>query len=354
MGGRVDKPQAIHRSARHGSLRHPILAALFSALAACGGGDDGSSRPSAGNVTTAPAGAQGGASPTTAVAASTYPQGSEELAAFNFLNGERGRCGFGQLAQNASLDAAAKAHADYQLVNNFFSHTEDRVNFPSGFTGTTMTDRFAVQGYTNWGGAVDEISGITGIADKAGFGVNGMRNLLNAPYHLKGMMSGMRDAGVAVRSSQDTGTSTPRVILQWDGAYLRSAGPQTLGAADVLTYPCEGSTGVNRLLANESPEPVPGRNLLAEPLGTSVYVAARAGNTLVVSTVAMTNAGNGNPVTLRGVVTAANDPQREYGRGEAYVAADAPLEPNTAYQVNVSGTNNGAAFTRTFTFTTGP
>jgi hypothetical protein len=164
----------------------------------------------------------------------------------------------------------------------------------------------------------------------------------------------MREAGVAVRSSSDTGTSTPRVILQWNGAYSLAAGAQALAASDVQTYPCDGSAGVDRQLSNESPEPVPGRDLASNPLGTSVYIAARRGNTLVVSAVAMTNTRTGAPVTLRDVVSAANDPQRDYGANEAYVAADAPLQPSTPYQVTVSGTNNGVAFTRSFTFTTGP
>ena len=331
--------------------------ALAGLLAACGGGGSGDNAviaPAAGapGPATAPAAQGGGVATTTP--ASSYAQGSEELGAFNFLNAERGRCGFGLLAQNTRLDAAARAHADYQLVNELFSHLEDATRFPSGFTGATMADRYAFQQYTGLGGAVDEIAGITGSADKAGFGVQGIRNLLNAPYHLKGLMSGMRESGVAVRSSTDVGASTARVILQWNGAYTLAAGPQNVGGGEVLTYPCEGTTGVDRQLTNESPEPVPGRDLRANPLGTSVYIATRSGNTVAVSSVAMTNTRTGAPVVLRPVVTAANDPQRAYDGNEAYVAADAPLDANTAYQVNVTGTNNGAAFTRTFTFSTGP
>ncbi|WP_427914355.1 CAP domain-containing protein [Ramlibacter sp. MMS24-I3-19] len=328
-------------------------------LAACGGGNDsGSTGPTpgpGGSSQTGISGAQGsGGGLATAAPTPNYAQGSEELAAFQFLNAERGRCGFGVLAQNTKLDAAARAHADYQLVNDLFTHTEDRAVYPSGFTGTTMVDRFAFQQYTDMGGAVDEITGETGRDDKTGFGVEGIRNLLNAPYHLQGLMSGMREAGVAVRSSRDTGTLTPRVLLQWDGAYTLQAGPQLLASNDVLTYPCEGTTGADRQLTNESPDPVPGRDLTMNPLGTSVYIATRPGNTLAVTAASMTNTRTGGRVALRAAITAANDPQRSYGANEAYVAADAPLDANTAYEVTVAGTNNGAAFTRTFRFTTGP
>lgn len=364
----------------HLSLRTFTALAVAGVLSACGGGgggdSDASSAPALGTPTEtvpagvvatpeapapfiipspapAPAGASEPANQATTTPRPTYAQGSEELAAFDFLNAERGRCGYGLLAQNTKLDAAAKAHADYQLLNNLFQHTEDRATHPTGFTGATPWDRFAYQGYTNLGGGVDQIAGVSGTADKAGFGVQGLRNLLNAPYHLKGLMAGMREMGVAVRSSSDTGTSPARVLLQYDAAYTQAAGPQNLSSSDVLTYPCEGSAGVNRQLTNESPEPVPGRDLRANPLGTSVYFSVRAGNTLVVRQVTMTHAGTGSAVTLRGVVTAANDPHREFLAHEAYVAADTPLAANTAYQVTVTGTNNRTSFSRTFTFTTG-
>lgn len=343
----------LRRAPTH-SFATALLVGLL--LAACGGGGSDGDRPApapGGASQAGTSGAQGPGGVATTAPASSYAAGSEELAAFEVLNAERGRCGFGVLAQNTRLDAAARAHADYQLRNDLFSHEEDQARFPDGFTGVTMVDRYAVQGYTNYGGAVDEISGLTGNADKTGFGVQGVRNLLNAPYHLKGLMSGMREAGVAVRSSRDTGTSTPRVLLQWNGAYTRDAGPQQLRAEDVLTYPCDGATGVDRQLANESPEPVPGRDLRVSPLGTSVYVATRTGNALTVSGVAMTNTRTGAAVALRTPVSGGNDPQQAYARNEAYVAADGPLDAGTAYQVTLTGTNNGAAFTRSFTFTTG-
>ncbi|MCX8520465.1 MAG: hypothetical protein ORN28_02875 [Rhodoferax sp.] len=34
---------------------------------------------------------------------------------------------------------------------------------------------------------------------------------------------------------------------------------------------------------------------------------------------------------------------------QGYIVADAPLLPNTAYQVLINGTNNGAPFTSEFT-----
>ncbi len=313
--------------------------AMLAALAACGGG---------GGESTTSAPPQGVA----------YTAGSEDLAVFTLLNAERERCGFGTLTQNAQLDAAARAHANYQLINSFVAHLEDALNFPNGFTGTLPSDRIAAAGYLGAGAVADEIAGFLGINQKAGLGEAALRNLLNAPYHLQGLMSGFRDVGIAVRSSIDTGAGMPAVLLQINAAYKRVVGPQLFASTEVHTYPCEGTSGVNFKLSNEEPNPVPGRDLSTNPLGSSIYIAARAGNTIQITSASMVRLSTQQAITLRVPVTAANDPYGPCSEGcfkshQAYVVADAPLQPGSPYQVTVNGTNNGASFSRTFTFTTG-
>lgn len=320
-----------------------LTAVALAGLTACGGGGDaGPAAPAAAPVNTA------SALPSAA--------GSEDLAAFTLLNAEREHCGFGKLAQNAQLDAAAKAHADYQVINSVISHLE--VSGKPGFTGASPTNRIAAAGYADAGANADEIAGFIGTSQKAGLGEPALRNLLNAPYHLQGLMSGFRDVGLSVRSSADTGAGSATVLLQINAAYKRSAGPQLFAGTEVHTYPCEGTSGVNFKLANEEPNPVPGRDLSTTPLGSSVYVAVRAGNVIGISSASMVQISTGQQVTLRAPVTAANDPYGPCSAGcfqshQAYVAADAPLQPNTAYQVTINGTNNSVGFSRTFTFSTG-
>lgn len=331
-----------------------LLVSAVLGLSACGGGGGGDS--------TAATTAADAAAVTAAAAASTstpaYVTGSEELAALNLLNAERSRCGFGQLAQQAQLDAAAKAHADYQISNNLLTHVEDRAAFPNGFTGVSALDRIVAKGYTGAGGVTDEIVGLFGTSVKTGAGSTSIRGLLSAPYHLRGLVGPFRDVGISVRSNTDVGTSAAKVFLQLNAAYKAAAGPQTLAAGDVNTYPCEGTTGVNRLLSNESPNPVPGRDLSVNPLGAVVYIGTREGNKLLISSASMLQVSTGLPVVLRAPITSANDPYSPCSEGcfkphQAYVAADAPLLANTAYQMMITGSNNGAAFSRVFTFTTG-
>lgn len=327
---------------RYFLLTSAVLAAL---LTACGGGGGGDSAATP-------------ATPGSPVAGAV----EEDTVAFQRLNAERLRCGFGTLTRNASLDAAAKAHADYQAFYGIVDHLEDAAARPVGFTGALPIDRVLAKGYatraSDIGGVADEITALLGTSTKTGLGESGIRSLLNAPYHLRGLMSGYRDVGLAVRSSTDVGSTQPSVYLQINAAYLTAAGPQLLAATDMRTYPCEGSTGINFRLSNESPNPVIGRDLAVNPLGSSVYVALRPGNRLVVSSAVFTQVSTGQVVATRAPVGAANDPYRGCSEGcfgvhEAYIAADAPMLPGTAYRVNLAGSNNGVAFTRQFNFSTG-
>lgn len=350
----------IHAKNLSAGLSRLLCTAAVALLAACGGGGGGNSvsDPVSGALTVVdgvPVPARAAVTVPSLVA-STYAAGSEERNAFDLLNFERNRCNFGLWNQQAPLDVAAKAHADYQILNSVVSHTETMAT--PGFTGKLPLDRVLAASYTDVGAVTDEIVAYTGTTDKTGLGANGIRGLLNAPYHLRGLMGTYRDVGLSVRSSADLSMSGPSVYLQIDAAYKSSAGPQVVGSNDVHTYPCEGSTGINNKLSNETPNPVPGRDLAVNPLGSVVYIAVNAGNTLTISSASMTRVSNGQAVTLRPAVTSANDPYGGCLEGcfkpnEAYVAADAPLQTNTAYQVLINGSNNTTAFSRIFTFTTG-
>lgn len=327
-------------------------------LVACGGGGGGAAPATTGTVV--------GQAPITTPVISTasniltsapapgYAAGSEELVAFTLLNAERSFCGFGVLAQNTKLDTAAKAHADWQLLNHYFGHYE--VVGTPGFTGVFPADRLVAAAYGATGTFVedDDIATRIGLSNKTGFGKEGLRGLLNAPYHAKSLLTGNREIGVSVRSSTDVAsTFGPRVILQLDMASNNSDGSQSIDGSAVATYPCEGSTEIERSLADESPNSVPGRDLAANPLGSSIQVMLRDGNTLTITSASMIKIATGAAVTLRTPVTSANDPHSSFKSHQGYIAADAPLEASTKYQVTINGTNNGTAFSRTFSFMTG-
>ena len=205
-------------------------------LSACGGGS------SKGSASAAATPASPNPSTVTSVsAAQAYPAGSEKLVACTLLNAKRNRCGFGLLAASAPLDAAAKAHAGYQIINSLNPHLENARQFPEGFTVADPAARVIAQGYTDLGSVTDEFAFFTHSSPaqpKRSIGKLGIRGLLNAPYHLNGLMSGYRDVGMAVRSNEDIGRGMRSIFVQINAAYKAAAGRQLLGSISVQTCPC--------------------------------------------------------------------------------------------------------------------
>lgn len=359
--------------------RHFSLAALaafsVSALVACGGGG-GSSGASA-PVADSPSGPALGStntvktpqSPTvptdeagpafvpstivTTVAPASYAPAGESSQAYALLNAERARCGFGLLRQSTALDAAARAHANWLIVNNQMTH--DETAGTPGFTGATPLDRAVAAGY-HPGVVSDEISGLYGSGSTMGTGVFGVRALLALPYHQLGMLAGHRDIGLSMRGSDQLGTTQtlgPRTVQQFDLGSEASDERQEPASDQVLTYPCNGTTEVFYETTNETPNPVPGRDLRASPLGPSVLVAVRTGQTLAISSVTMKTKYGNTPVTLRPTMTRDNDPNAELQANQALIIPDGPLIWSTDYVVRITGTNDGVPFTRTIGFATG-
>ncbi len=340
-------------------MNHRILPALALALAlaGCGGGGDESDNGS--TATPINAGLQ------VNVPAPTYPALSEELQAFNTLNEIRSRCGHGQLAQHPALDISTAGHARWLVYNETVDHTQSAGS--PHFTGTSPLDRMIAAGYltSSAQASVSEqlayyTSGADG-NDTIGFGVESTRGLLNAPYHANAMLDGFRDVGVGVRNAIDAGAPNAtmpgagRRAIVFNTGYRISAGSQAAAQDDnvVLTYPCNGDTNVARALYHEEPNPVPGRDLSINPLGTSIMVSLKAGRTLSIDSVVLINTTTGTSTPLRTPVTGANDYLGAFGRHQGYVAADNPLAAQTQYQVSLTGRNNGVSFLKTFVFTTG-
>jgi uncharacterized protein YkwD len=342
------------------------LVALVAILTACGGGGD-SSTPTPQPPVAPPVGGGSAAQGIPLVASvpvATFAAGSEELAAFNKLNTERAACGFGQLQQDAALDKAAQAHNDYMTINlsgRRWSHTEDPVRFPTGFTGVEPYDRAVFQGYS----AESEVSeGFTGVLQKAGSGVMSVRRLLNGPYHARAMLDGWTDVGSSVRTGSDVGSQATTIIGLFKYGYRYTNGKQLQPSGTLLTYPCNGLVGsAPDLSVNEDPSPAPSRDLAAQPAGAPIMMKVRDGEVLTVSSIAVFGPGDA-PVVLMPLMTSDNDFNQRLSRSEAFVMPDQPLAAHTTYRVVINGSIglppiNGVAqaakpiVNHTFTFTTG-
>lgn len=289
----------------------------------------------------------------TAVPPATYRPSGEAAQAYALLNAERSRCGFGLLRQSAKLDVAARGHAGWLIQNNQMTHYQ--VPGTLSFTGVSPVDRAVAAGYVP-GVVSDEISGLYYSGSTAGTGVFGVRALLALPYHQLGLMAGYRDIGLSMRGSDQLGTTHtlgPRAVQQFDLGFEVGDQRQEPASDEVLSYPCDGTSDVFYAFTNETPNPVPGRDLLASPLGPSILVAVRTGQTLNITSAQMKTRWGATPVALRAPMTRENDPNAVLQSHQALIIPDAALIPSTEYMVKIVGTNDGAAFTKTITFATG-
>jgi len=240
------------------------------------------------------------------------------------------------------------------ILNGNPTHFQDGVRYPNGFTGHGPWDRAAFEGYLA-GGMVGEGIAFGSDGSRVGRGEKGVRELLAAVYHSIGLLRPMRDVGISVRTPADAGQTNGSTMVPTVFVTGAAEGFQMQAANDVLTYPCQGTTGAQFQMPDELPNPVPGRHLIMNPLGPVVVVKLRIGHTLSLQTVTMHRVSDGQAVVMRAPITGAADPNRRLDNDPhvGYAQPDAPLLPNTAYRVAITGTNNGATFQQNFTFTTG-
>ena len=324
---------------------------LTALLTACGGGGGGDAAPAAPAAQTPQA-----ATTVAGTTAAMYAVGGEEANAFNLLNKARIECGFGALTQNLSLDRAAAAHASFLITNGLnYGHTE--VDALPGFTGQTPQSRAQTQGYSL---PVDEdLSTRSGAAGLPGQlrTTREVSALLAAPYHSMSLLNNFADAGIGfsqVQTAAAPGIAATEKIALVFNLGLRS-GLNDLAADTVYTYPCAGTTGASTNLPNESPSPIPSTLTQDYRLfGAPITVKVRAGQVLNLTTAAITPAAGGAAIQNQ-IVTISNDPQSGalMKASDSFVLPLKPLQPGTTYQVNLTGTNSGTPFSKSFSYSTG-
>lgn len=313
-----------------------IAALTATALTACGGGDGSS----AASDTPPP----GTATPPTQTVPGTvstpqYAANSAQLAAFNLLNKYRTLCGFPALQQNTVLDQAAQSHASYMSLNGVIADSE--VSGKTGFTGVSYQDRAVAAGFPN-----NYVGGVSGgyytnaTLSEAQYGQQHVVDWLSGVYHIAVGVWPITLVGIGVSETPFNGYPDVRASLSMSGL-------QTTSGNGPLTFPCQGTTGVAYQANGEMPAPPN----TSGPWGTPVAVAGNPNDVVVLQTGTITN-NVGHTITLQ-LLNSATDPNKLLPAFEAVAYPTSPLQPNTQYTVNLSGTINGTAFSRAFTFSTG-
>ncbi|NUZ04811.1 hypothetical protein [Piscinibacter koreensis] len=304
----------------------------------------------------------------TSVTPATYLQGSVERGAWDLLMAARSACGFGLVQQDTRLDTAAASHARYLAQNSIdrnaaaLGPSED----PSWsyFTGATPTARGGAAGFPT-GQPVVESSHALGLFYVAGqnpplalnsnTGIASMRALLESIYNTANLFTPARVGGIAATAPAGPSLSLLsqqqfRLVVD----FSTTGNPQRLGNGNVATWPCEGVGGFSGALdpANEVLNPFPD---VTGPVnyGTPIYLRTDLGATLTVQAASLTRIADASAVPLRSL-TRANDANSQLGSHEAFLVPTQPLPRGSTYRLNATGTANGVAFTKSFTFATAP
>jgi hypothetical protein len=272
---------------------------------------------------------------------------ANRLAAFNRINEARAAAGLGLLEQAVLLDAAAQAHADWQLLNGICSHGE--TSGTPGFTGADSLARIAFQGYHSSGGGGEVIGYTVGI-DAAG----AIDGLLNAFYHREFMlMPSFVDVGIGA-SNQYSPICAYTTVVELDrpGDELLLSWGQSMRAEmePISVWPVDGAVGVPLLMGNENPNPVPGRPV--SELGTPATLIADYWKKIDVEQFTMTESLSGLSVDVV-LRTADNDPNHEIFSNYAGIIPTAGLKPLTTYVVQFAGLVGNQPVKKHWTFTTG-
>ncbi len=330
-----------------------LLITAAAVLSACGGGG-GAVAPTSNSGTSASAAAAAPLPPvpvTTVVTVptlGTYLAGSEQANVYSLLNAQRIQCGFGALQQDARLDQSAGSHAVFLTENGTYYGHDEKAGLPF-FTGVTESARALAAGYPNPVGA--DLATDAGLTSAPGELVTTRqaRDLFGAPYHMLSLFDSFSDVGVGF-SRKIRNTVEINALNITLG---RRAGVNDLDPDQVYSYPCAGTTGVNPVLTNESPSPVP---LTLNPdnkrYGSPVIVKVRVGRLLALTSATLTPSAGGRAVPVQMVDTNSSPQPGFVLPSGAYILPLSPLAPLTSYTVQLAGTSDGVAFAKTFSFTT--
>lgn len=310
--------------------------ATVSLLQACGGGGGGASVdvPATPSTPVVP----------TPVPVVTVPTIADAIAELNRL---RTSASVNAMVTSAQVMTAAQNHATYLsgLVPPFSPHSEDPSKL--GFTGVTPTDRVKAAGYDSQGVAGEVVAPNNLRLNTQADPMIPLRGLMNAPYHALAMLGGNQDVGMGTAKTKDGQTMYMVIDMAAPvGGYV----PIPVG--EVRMWPCNGVDNVlHKSIAPEAPEPIVGRNLETNPIGTPIYVLVNESQKLVLTTYELRNTATGSVSAIAKVL--GQDVTDGLRQNQMALLPDKPLAVNTIYTATVTGLNAGKSFSKTCTFKTG-
>jgi hypothetical protein len=217
----------------------------------------------------------------------------------------RAAVGAPAVRSDVRVTAAAQRHAEYLARAGSIGHEESTGN--PGFTGVTVRDRLAAQGYAD--------ATASEVAASSDFGTEDVRYLWDLPYHRLGLMH--PHAVLAGWGHAEIGGHTATVgVLVFDFAAT---------APDHVRSPAAGQRVSGSWAGDESPDALPAG--AARPVGYPVMVVYSSARPVDVKNAKLTDA-NGREVAVSVI------PQI-YERDYAGIIAAAPLVVGARYRVRL-------------------
>jgi predicted Zn-dependent protease len=250
--------------------------------------------------------------------------------ALDVANAARSAAGVPALREDPALDEGAQAHAYFYLFNvsqSQVSGTGITMEDPSlpGFTGARGIDRDRHFGFTGARG--------TELADHALTAGASAQSFVDSVFHR---------LPVVDRETVAAGFGEARVGSIVIAVLDVGAGPA--GAGDAALYPADGQSGVPAsFVDNEVPDPLPTGAI--PPVGYPVSLEVGGAQQLKVTTGRLIGP-DGKDVPIFTF-----QPGSQLGQSQWAMAARQPLTPGARYTADVTGTVDGADFTRRWSFT---
>jgi len=263
------------------------------------------------------------------IAAASAARDSERQSAYDSVNAGRQAVGLPGLKPDASLAAAAEAHAYYVLFNwgspglaGLGVHSEDQA-LP-GFTGQNSAERDRHFGYPGFQSA--EVLNHTFTASAA------VEVWVDSVYHRLPLL-GRESTGFGYGEAQ-VGSLAVNVM---------DFGVGVAQSAEPVVYPYQDQTGVPAgFVGNEVPDPAPNARY---PVGYPITVAAGGADTLTIAGATVTPTG-GSAVS----VILDKPGLLDLDPNEAAILPAAPLVPGLVYTVKVRGLLDGRPWSDSWTF----
>ncbi len=250
--------------------------------------------------------------------------------AFAMINSYRSWLGLPPMTRNPALDASASAHARYYQLNfgdpslSGMGLHEEQQGKP-GFTGASMQDRVDAQGYGGWANENIGLSGsmVTSVEWFIGT-INHRLTLIDPRY---------TDIGLGMVNDGDVKIE---VIDVGAPSWSNTAKP------DWVAWPPDGTTGVSYSFWGETPNPFANASY---PVGYPITLKYHGPGNISFDSATLSADGKAVPsfsATGTGWLTTRTD----------MISAQSPLLPGTRYTVDVTGTANGAGFSKSWSFVT--